>query len=97
MTRTRSASPPSKGVTIDLAIYRNGRKFRKMITKLLVSGAIVVGAILGAAPASADNPSQPGTDPNPFAALTANSPRTAPPSPVQTQEIDQGIWAGLAG
>ena len=45
-----------------------------MITKLLFSGAIVVGAILGAAPASADNPSQPGTDPNPFAALTAPGP-----------------------
>ena len=68
-----------------------------MIAKLLVSGAIVVGAILGAAPASADNPSQSGTDSNPFAALTAGAPRTAPPSPVQAQELNQGIWAGLAG
>jgi hypothetical protein len=68
-----------------------------MITKLLVSGAIVVGAILGAAPASADNPSQSGTDSNPFAALTAGAPRTAPASPVQAQELNQGIWAGLAG
>ncbi|MGA8253056.1 MAG: hypothetical protein ACLP3C_01020 [Mycobacterium sp.] len=68
-----------------------------MITKLLVSGAIVVGAMLGAAPASADNPSQPGSDPNPFAALTAGPPRTAPLGPGGTQEINQGIWAGLAG
>jgi hypothetical protein len=84
-------------VTIDLAIYTNGRKFLKMITKLLVSGAIVVGAIIGAAPASADNPSQPGADPNPFAALTAGAPRTTPPGPGVTQELNQGIWAGLAG
>jgi hypothetical protein len=71
-----------------------------MIAKLLFSGAIVLGAIAGvagAAPASADNPSQPGTGPNPFAALSADSPRTTPPSPVQTQELDQGIWAGLGG
>jgi len=68
-----------------------------MITKLLVSGAIVLGAVFGAAPAYADNPSQSGTDPNPFAALTAGSSRTAPPGPVQTQELEQGIWAGLAG
>jgi hypothetical protein len=70
-----------------------------MITKLLVSGAIVLGAIVGvagAAPASADNPSQPGTDPNPFAALTASAPRTAPPGPALTQELNQGILAGLA-
>ena len=66
-----------------------------MITKLLISGAIVVGAILGAAPASADNPSQQGTDPNPFAALTAPAPRTAPVNPGVTQELDQGILAGL--
>ncbi|MGO9156271.1 hypothetical protein [Mycobacterium sp.] len=71
-----------------------------MITKLLVGGAIVLGAIVGvagAAPASADNPSQSGTDSNPFAALTTGSPRTAPPGPGVTQELDQGIWAGLAG
>jgi hypothetical protein len=68
-----------------------------MITKLLFGGAIVVGAILGAAPASADNPSQPGTDPNPFAALTAPAPRTAPANPAMTQELEQGILAGLRG
>jgi hypothetical protein len=70
-----------------------------MIAKLLVSGAIVLGAITGvagAAPASADNPSQPGTDPNPFAALTAGAPRAVPAGPGVTQELDQGILAGLA-
>ncbi len=69
----------------------------KMITKLLVSAAIVIGAIVGAAPASADDPSQSGTDSNPFAALTASAQRTAPAGPAMTQELDQGIWAGLAG
>ena len=67
-----------------------------MIAKLLISGAIVVGAILGAAPASADNPSQPGADPNPFGALTAPAPRTAPANPAMTQqEVNQGLLAGL--
>lgn len=68
-----------------------------MITKLLVSGAIVLGAVLGAAPANADDPSQSGADSNPFAALTASSERTAPPGPALTQELNQGILAGLAG
>jgi hypothetical protein len=68
-----------------------------MITKLLVGGAIVLGALVGAAPASADDPSQPGTDPNPFAALAASSQRTSPTGPGVTQELEQGIWAGLAG
>ncbi|BBZ39659.1 hypothetical protein [Mycobacterium conspicuum] len=68
-----------------------------MIAKLLFGGAIVAGAILGAAPASADNPSQPGTDPDPFSALTAPAPRTAPVDPALTQELNQGILAGLAG
>jgi hypothetical protein len=68
----------------------------KMITKLLVGGAIVIGAIVGAAPASADDPSQSGTDSNPFAALTASAPRTAPANPAMTPQLEQGIWAGLA-
>ena len=68
-----------------------------MITKLLVSGAIVIGAIVGTAPASADDPSQSGGDTNPFAALTASVRRTAPANPAMTPELQQGIWAGLAG
>ena len=67
-----------------------------MITKLLVGGAIVLGAILGAAPANADDPSQAGTDSNPFAALTASTARTAPANPAMTPELEQGILAGLA-
>ncbi len=67
-----------------------------MIAKLLFGGAIVLSAMVGvAAPASADNPSQPGNDPNPFAALTAGAPRTTPPGPGVTQELNQGILAGL--
>jgi hypothetical protein len=68
-----------------------------MITKLLVGGAIVIGAIVGAAPAGADDPSQSGGDSNPFGALTASVPRAAPPAPGLTQQLEQGIWAGLAG
>jgi hypothetical protein len=67
-----------------------------MVTKLLVSGAVIVGAILGAAPASADNPSQSGGDSNPFGALTAPAPRSAPANPGMTQELNQGILDGLA-
>ena len=67
-----------------------------MITKLLVSTAIVIGAVVGAAPASADDPSQSGVDSNPFAALTASTARTAPANPAMTPELEQGILAGLA-
>ncbi len=68
-----------------------------MIAKLLVGAAIVAGAVVGAAPAYADNTNQSGVDPNPFAALTAPAQRTTPPGPVPTQELEQGMWAGLAG
>lgn len=69
-----------------------------MIAKLFFGGAVVLGAMLGvAAPASADNPSEPGNDPNPFAALTAGAPRTTPPGPGTTEALNRGIWAGLNG
>jgi hypothetical protein len=48
-----------------------------MITKLLVSAAIVFGSLWGAAAASAD-PSPSGTEPNPFANLTCNCQETTP-------------------
>ena len=65
-----------------------------MITKMLVSAAIVVGSlVVGAAPASADsNPS----DPNPFGSLTCSCQETAPTGgPALRQELDRGIAAGL--
>jgi hypothetical protein len=68
-----------------------------MVTKLLVSAAIVLGAVAGAAPARADDPGQSGGDSNPFAALTAPAPRNAPANPAMRQELDRGIRAGLAG
>ena len=63
---------------------------RPMLTKMLVSAAIVVGAcVVGAAPASAD----PG--PAAFRALSCSCQETAPAgSPRLTDEIARGIAAG---
>lgn len=68
-----------------------------MITKMVASAAIVLGALgVGAAPASAD-PSQSGNDPNPFGGLTCNCQQTTPNGgPAVSDELDQGIRAGLA-
>jgi hypothetical protein len=68
-----------------------------MIAKILVSAAFVLGAAVGAAPAYADDTNQSGADPNPFGALAAPVHRTAPPTPGATQELERGMWAGLAG
>jgi hypothetical protein len=69
----------------------------QMITKVLVSAAIVLGSVVvGAAPASADANSA-GTDPNPFGVLSCSCRETAPPgSPVLTEEMKRGIRAGLS-
>ena len=69
-----------------------------MITKMVVSAAIVLGALgLGAAPAGAD-PNQSGTDPNPFGSLTCNCQETTPPGgPALTGELNRGISKGLSG
>lgn len=68
-----------------------------MITKMLVSAAIVLASfVVGAAPASAD-PNQSDTQPNPFGSLTSNSQETAPASgPVLREELDRGILKGLS-
>jgi hypothetical protein len=68
-----------------------------LITKTLISAAIVVGScVVGAAPASADpNPANSGS--NPFSALSCDCREAAPPhSPALTQEIHRGIQAGLS-
>jgi hypothetical protein len=68
-----------------------------LITKTLISAAIVVGScVVGAAPASADpNPASTGS--NPFSALSCDCREAAPPhSPALTQEIHRGIQAGLS-
>lgn len=62
-----------------------------MITKLLVSAAVSISALMGAAPASADNPA----DSSPFAALTAPVERTTVPGPGLMEELEQGILAAL--
>ena len=61
----------------------------QVITKVLVSAAIALGAAgVVAAPASADNP-------NPFSNLSCSSCQQAPPerSPVVTDQLNQGIQA----
>jgi hypothetical protein len=68
-----------------------------MITKLLISAAIVVGSAWGAAPASAD-PSSSGIQPNPFASLTCSCQKTTPAGgPALSAEIDRGLGNGLSG
>ena len=61
-----------------------------MITKLLVSGAIVLGAAVGlAAPAGAETP-------NPFSNLSCSCQTPAPTtSPVVADQIHQGIHDAL--
>jgi hypothetical protein len=69
-----------------------------MITKMLVSAAIVLGPLAaGAAPASAD-PNQSEINPNPFGSLTCSCQQTTPAEgPALTAELDRGIWSGISG
>jgi hypothetical protein len=68
----------------------------KMITKTLIGAAIVLGSVLGAAPAGAD-PTQSDTHPNPFGSLTASVQQTAPAgSPAPRDEIERGLQGGLS-
>jgi hypothetical protein len=63
-----------------------------VITKILVSAAIALGAFVGAAaPASADPNATGGTDPNPFGGLSCNCQQTAPPGSSALGEIERGI------
>ncbi len=70
-----------------------------LITKTLISAAIVLGScVVAAAPASADNgPASAG--PNPFGSLGCNCQETTPVgSPALTaKELQRGIHAGLSG
>jgi hypothetical protein len=68
----------------------------QVITKILVSAAIALGACVGgAAPASA-GPNPSGTDPNPFGALSCSCrEETGPAGSPARQEIERGIRAGL--
>jgi hypothetical protein len=66
-----------------------------MITKMLVSAAILGSVVVGAAPANAE-PNQSGADPNPFGSLSCNCQQTTPPGPSVSQELDRGIQAGLS-
>jgi hypothetical protein len=65
----------------------------QLITKILASAAIVLGAwVAGAAPASADTS---GTDPNPFGGLGCNCQQITPSgSPSLRDEIARGLRQG---
>jgi hypothetical protein len=70
-----------------------------LITKTLISAAIVLGScVVAAAPASADT-GPASTGPNPFSSLGCNCQETAPlSSPALTaKELNRGIQAGLSG
>ncbi len=71
------------------------RRYHKVITKILVSAAIVLGSgVAGAAPASA-GPDTVGTPPNPFAGFGCSCQETAPAgSPALREEIDRGLREG---
>jgi hypothetical protein len=67
-----------------------------MMTKYLVSAAIVLGSVWGAAPASAD-PSPSDTQPNPFGSLTCSCQGTTPADgPALRAEVDRGLWKSLS-
>jgi hypothetical protein len=60
-----------------------------VVTKLLVSGAIVLGAAVGLAAPS-------GADPNPFSNLSCSCQTPGPAtSPDVTDQVNQGIQDGL--
>jgi hypothetical protein len=68
-----------------------------VMTKILVSGAVALGAWVGAAGLASADPNSYGADQNPFSSLTCNCQVTTPPSgPVQTNELNRGIQGGLA-
>jgi hypothetical protein len=70
----------------------------RFIAKVLVSTAIVFGALIGAsAPASAD-PGPGRTDPHAFSTLSCGCQKTAAPvgGPAAKADIDQGIREGLS-
>jgi hypothetical protein len=68
-----------------------------VITKVLISTAMVLGSyVVGAAPVGADpNPTE--THANPFDSLTCGCHETPPAkTPGLKTEVDRGIWSALA-
>jgi hypothetical protein len=68
-----------------------------LITKTLISAAIVVGScVVGAAPASAD-PNSPANQPNPFSALSCSCQKIASARrQALGEQVDRGIRDGLS-
>ena len=71
------------------------RRTHKVITKTLVSAAIVLGSgVVAAAPASAE-PNTVGTGPNPYSTLRCSCQETAPAgSSLLREEIQRGLQEG---
>jgi len=70
---------------------------RKVITKILVSGVIAIGSLVGAAAPAIAEPNPIATDPNPFGALGCSCRETAPSgSSALMGEMERGIRAGLS-
>jgi hypothetical protein len=69
--------------------------YRRVITKVLVSAAIVVGSWVGeAAPAGAE-PDAIGAESNPYTGFRCSCPQAAPPgSPAASEEINRGLRQG---
>ena len=66
-----------------------------MITKTLISAAIVLGALVGASAGGTDsNPCA--NHPNPFGSLTARPHETAPAGAGPSQELDRGLREALS-
>ena len=67
----------------------------QVITKILVSAAIALGASVGGAALTSADPNPTGADPNPFGALSCSCRETASAgSPALWDEIDRGIRGG---
>ena len=68
----------------------------RVIAKILVGAAIVLGACVGGVATARADANPAGADPNPFGALSCGCQQPAPPGgPAMEGQIEQGIWAGL--
>ena len=69
----------------------------RMITRILVGGAVAFSVYVGGAAAASADPNSIGSAPSPFGGLTCNCQQTTPAGgPTVRQELDWGIQAGLS-
>jgi hypothetical protein len=68
-----------------------------LITKTLISAAIVLGSCVGLAPSASADPNPADAGPNPYSTLSCNCHETAPAgSPALREEIHRGNQQGLS-